>query len=222
MLHPFPAHEIDDFEAVLSSPRFATYLREVEGDRQHALNLYCWNTEISAAFYTLLQFCEVAIRNGAVQAVEAEFKANWHLNRGFAHTLRALRGGRGYQPAEDLHNCAGRLDTAGKVVAELKFAFWQYLFVKGQDERLWLPHFANAFPGYEKNLSIKEARAQMHSDIEKIRKFRNRIAHHEPIFTRDLALDRDRILRLVEWRRPSVAAWLQENETVTQLLNDRP
>jgi len=222
MFQPFPVHDIDDFEAVLSAPRFATYLRAEHGDRIRALQLYCWNTEVSEAFYTLLQFCEVAVRNGAVQALETEIGENWHLNRGFAYTLPVLRNGVGYQPAKDLRQCADRLPTAGKVVAELRFAFWQYLAVKGQDKRLWLPQFENVFPGYDRSLGIKGARAKLHNDVAVIRKLRNRIAHHEPIFNRDLAADRDTIVRLVEWRRPSVATWLREGESITGLIANRP
>ena len=138
MPHNFTVQQILDLEAVLSPPRFGTYLRETGGDRHKAMELYCWNTDISAAFYVMLQFCELAIRNGAVEAVEAEFGANWHLNRGFVYTLPKLNKGRGYQPQTDLQTCARRFPTAGKVVAELKFAFWQSLFVKGQQVRIGL------------------------------------------------------------------------------------
>lgn len=214
--------QVADLEQVLSPPRFATYLRETQGDRVGAMQLYCWNTEVSAAFYVMLQFCELSIRNGAVEAVEAEFGANWHLNRGFWATLRTLNGGRGYQPRGDLQSCATRLPTAGKVVAELRFAFWQYLFVTGQDARLWRPHFRRVFPGAPPQLAVDQARASMHRDVEQVRRFRNRIAHHEPIFSRNLAEDRDRIARLVRWRRPGAAAWLAGAEQVTRLLASRP
>lgn len=222
MANTFTEPQINDLEAVLSPPRFGTYLRATGGDRHRAMELYCWNIDVSAAFYVMLQYCELAIRNGTVQAIEAAFGANWHLNKGFRHTLPKLRGGRGYQPADDLESCAQKLPTAGKVVAELKFVFWQYMFVKGQQKRIWDPHFSTAFPAYEKNLPIGQARAQMHSDIEQIRIFRNRIAHHEPIFARNLPEDRDRIRRVVEMRRPAVAAWLDGTETVTALLKARP
>ena len=72
MSHTFTGQQVIDLEAVLSPPRFGTYLREVGGDRHKAMALYCWNTDISAAFYIMLQFCELSIRNGAVEAVEAD------------------------------------------------------------------------------------------------------------------------------------------------------
>lgn len=222
MLSSFSSGQILDLESVLSPPRFATYLREAGGDRIGAMRLYCWNTDLSAAFYILLQFCELAVRNGAVEALEVEFGANWHLNRGFHNTLPVLGNGRGYQPKADVQDCARRLATAGKVVAELKLAFWQYLFVRGQDARLWIPHFRQCFPGTDPVLTVPQARAAMHSDVESIRRLRNRIAHHEPIFSRNLVEDRDRIARLVRWRRPGAAVWLAGVERVSGLLAARP
>ncbi|WP_110590682.1 Abi family protein [Tritonibacter mobilis] len=222
MSHTFTGQQVIDLEAVLSPPRFGTYLREVGGDRHKAMALYCWNTDISAAFYIMLQFCELSIRNGAVEAVEAEFGPNWHLNRGFGYTLPVLRGGRGYQPRDDLQSCARRLPTSGKVVAELKFAFWQHLFVKGQQARIWDAHLASAYPGYNKSLSLSDARTRMFKNIEVIRKLRNRIAHHEPIFSRNLAEDRDRIREVIQWRRPGTAQWVDTIEKVTDLLASRP
>lgn len=219
---PLTPAQVDDLEGVLSAPRFATYLRATGGDRVQAMQLYCWNTDVSAAFYIMLQFCELAIRNGAVEALETSFGANWHLNRGFKYTLPQLNNGRGYQPRRDLESCSTRLPTAGQVVAELKFAFWQYLFVVGQDQRLWVPHFSTCFPGVDPALTAPAARAVMFDDIDRIRRFRNRIAHHEPIFARQLTEDRDRIGKLIHWRRPVSAGWLAGVERVTALLAARP
>ncbi len=211
-----------DLEAVLSPPRFGTYLRETGGDRHRAMQLYCWNTDLSAAFYIMLQYCELSIRNGAVEGIEAVFGPNWHLNRGFGYTLPTPRRGRGYQPRNDLQTCANNFSTAGKVVAELKFAFWQNLFVRGQQARIWDLHFAAAFPGYDRSLSLSQARARLFDNIDRIRKFRNRIAHHEPIFYRNLADDQARIREVIEWRRPGTAHWLDSVEQVSQLLVSRP
>ena len=222
MAHDFTTQQILDLEAVLSPPRFGTYLRATGGDRHRAMALYCWNTDLAAAFHVLLQFCEIGTRNGAVEAIEAEFGPNWHLNRGFYRTLPSLRSGRGYQPADDIAGRAQRQPTSGKVVAELKFSFWQYVFVKGQDRRLWDKHLRVAFPGISANLTVAQARAQIHGDIQEIRWFRNRIAHHEPIFSRDLGQDYRRIRRLIDWRRPSVATWLDGIETVSALIRSRP
>lgn len=216
----FTREQIHDFESLLSPPRFGTYLRAASGDRNKAMELYCWNTQVSAALYVMVQFFELAVRNAAVETLEAEFGPNWHLSAGFVKTLRAPR--RGYQPREDLTSCAARLPTAGKVVAELKFAFWQGLFVKGQQARVWDTQFASVFPGYTKRLIVAQVRAHVYEQIEAVRRLRNRVAHHEPIFRRDLSEDRDRIREMVQWRRPRVAQWLDDFEQVTALILVKP
>lgn len=180
------------------------------------MQLYCWNTDISAAFYVMLQFRELSVLNGAFEAIEAAFSPNWHLNRGIWHTL-SIHKGSGCQPQVDLQRCANRLPTAGKVVAELKLVRWGSLFAEGQDARLWLPHFQRAFPGVDPQLTVEQARASMYADVEQVRRFRNRVAHHEPILSRDVADDRDRIARLIRWRRPGAAAWLAGVEQVSAL-----
>jgi len=220
MPHSFTPQQITDLEAVLSPPRFGTYLRTTAGDRHKAMELYCWNTNVSAAFFIMLQYCELSIRNGAVEAVESVFGANWHLNRGFAYTLAVPKGG--YRPRDDLTSCAAKLPTAGKVVAELKFAFWKHLFVKGQQARIWDAQLPAAFPGYNRCLTVAQARVSLFNDIDEVRKFRNRIAHHEPIFPRNLNLDYERIRRIIAWRRSGTASWLDGIEGVTVLLANRP
>jgi hypothetical protein len=87
---------------------------------------------------------------------------------------------------------------------------------------MWNTQMAIAFPDRDPSLSVAQARAQMHGDIEKVRFLRNRIAHHEPIFSRRLDEDRDRIQKLVTWRRAGTGAWLASVQTVTNLLDRRP
>lgn len=218
----FTDAQIADFQAVLSAPRFATYLHATHEDRQKAIELYLWNTNVSCAFYFEIQFCELAVRNAAVEAIEIEFGQNWHLNKGFLYSLPVPRKGRGYQPRNDLTFCARTQPTAGKVVAELKLAFWQNLFIVGQDKRLWEPHLAQIFPHYDTSLSIAQARSEIYTNIHQIRILRNRIAHHEPIFKRDLAMDLQRIRSLIFWRRASTKDWIEEYGTASAWLQNRP
>lgn len=222
MPHLFTPAIISDLEAIISPPRFGTYLHATGGNRDKAMQLYCWNSDVSAAFYYMLQFCELAIRNAAVEAIEAEFGGNWHHSRGFRHTLRRPGTPYQYDPAADLNACARRLHTAGKVVAELKFVFWQGLFVTTQEPRLWDKYLGTIFPGMPRPVLVSHARANLYDDIEAIRKLRNRIAHHEPIFARDLAADHHRIRNIILWRRPGAARWLDGVEKITVLLAERP
>ena len=220
MTSPFTAQLILDLEAVLSPPRFRTYVRASSGDRARAMALYCWNTDVAAALYTPLQFAEITVRNGALDAIVPEFGTNWHRARGFHYTLPVTV--RRMRVRAHLQDIARRHARPGSAVAELKFAFWQHLFVTAQDPRLWDKHLRTAFPAIPAQLTVAEARQQIHDNIQTVRDLRNRIAHHEPIISCDLAADLDAALALIEWRRPTVAAWIRTTERVSGLLAMRP
>jgi len=129
----FTNDEIRELPVVSSAPRFATYLRATGSDPEAALRLYQWNLMVSAAFIVPLQVCEVAVRNGVVEILEKVHGPNWPWSNGFIRSLSSPK--RGYDPKQDLREVASRMPTAGKVVAELKLAFWEKLFTVGQDGR---------------------------------------------------------------------------------------
>ncbi len=79
---PFTPDGLRELPVVISAPRFATYLRAQANDHTAALELYRWNLQISAAFIVPLQICEVSVRNGVAEAIEAIHGPNWPwLNR---------------------------------------------------------------------------------------------------------------------------------------------
>ena len=219
---PFTPDEIHNLPIVISAPRFATYLQARGNDRERALELYDWNLSLSAAFIVPLQVCEVAVRNGVIHALEAVHGPNWPWSNGFIRSLPRPHGQNQYDPARDLRTVASRMPTTGKIVAELRFAFWEKLFTAGQDSRLWDAHFHAAFPGAPTAVPIATARATMFSNLNNIRKLRNRIAHHEPIFTRNIAAEYQTIHDMIAWRNPIAAAWMDKKQTVTQLMAVMP
>lgn len=219
---PFSPTELQDLPGVISAPRFATYLQAMGNDREMALELYAWNLDISSALIVPLQVCEVAVRNGIAEAIEAVHGANWPWNNGFIRSLPRPKSKFRYNPADDLQVCAHRLPTTGKIIAELKFAFWENIFTAGQDSRLWNAHFRTFFPGAPLAQAIPLCRAQAYADLQAIRHLRNRIAHHEPVFTRNLADDYQRIHDMIAWRSPTAAAWMDGKQTVMALIAQKP
>jgi hypothetical protein len=189
----FTPDELNELPNVISAPRFATYLQAMGNDREQALSLYLWNLSVSAAFIVPLQVCEVAVRNGIVEVLEKVHGANWPWSNGFLRSLPKPKRPKDYNPEDNLRAVASRQPTAGKVVADLNFAFWEKIFTVGQDARLWLPHMRSAFPGILPSTPIPKARAMAYSDLAAIRSLRNRIAHHEPIFSRNIAAEYARL-----------------------------
>ncbi|AFK57097.1 hypothetical protein TMO_c0487 (plasmid) [Tistrella mobilis KA081020-065] len=55
-----------------------------------------------------------------------------------------------------------------------------------------------------------------------IRALRNRIAHHEPIFTRDTVADYEMVRELIAWRSPVAARWVNRKQGVLALISNRP
>lgn len=112
--------------------------------------------------------------------------------------------------------------STGKVVDELKFVFWQSMFTSRHDTRLWNTRLASSLPGALAGSTEKALRERIYRDLETIRRVRNRVAHHEPIFTRDLQSDLNRMLELIELRSPETAVWVRQLEDVSALLLQRP
>lgn len=215
----FSHQELSQIPHVLSEPRFATYLRHCGNDKKSALRLYKWNLELSSAFIVPLHLLEISTRNAVVEAVGAVHTQNWPWNNGFIRSLTDPTTG--YSPKRDLRAVAMRVPTMGKVVAELKFVFWERMFTSRHDRRLWNQHIKAVFPFAPEALTPQQIRSQLYSDIFTIRELRNRIAHHEPIFHRNLQDDYDKILEIITWRDDVTAQWMNNFQTVTRLIGEK-
>lgn len=205
--------------SALSAARSATYITAAGGDTVKAMELYGWNARISAAFMVPAHFAEVTTRNAAADVLTSTYGADWPWDASFERSLPSPV--QGYRPRQDLVQTRARQATTGKVIAELRFAFWQSLFTARHDTRLWNGHIANAFP-FAAPMSAPSLRSRVYTDLDAIRQLRNRIAHHEPVFTRDLLGDLNRMLDLVELRSPATAQWVRALEEVTQTIVERP
>ena len=214
---------IDAVTIVISSPRISTYENATGGkkpDSLEALDLYAWNADVSGALLIPLHICEVAIRNAVAEAIEQVYGNQWAWSSGFERSLPNPT--RGFNPKKDLINARLNQRTIGKVIPELKFAFWQSIFTSRHDQRFWNPYLASLFPNMDTILSIEDRRKLIYSELEQIRRLRNRIAHHEPIFTRNLADDYQKILSLVGYRCAVTAKWLDDHQRATEIISKKP
>lgn len=114
--------------AALSPARLGTYLN-AKGFSASAtvLDIYVWNALVSSAMFASLHICEVVVRNGASQALELKYGANWPWEVGFERTLSSW-GKRELQLARHRK----QLGAAGRVVADLSLGFWGHLFTAGR------------------------------------------------------------------------------------------
>lgn len=210
-------------KGALSAARMSTYETAMAASATPdiaALDLYTWNAQVSAALLAPLHICEVVVRNAAHDALEAIYGANWPWSSVFEGSLP--KPGKGYKPVVDLISVRNTQPSTGKVIPELKFVFWQKMFTGRHDVRLWNMHLRRVFPNLSPALSVAQHRQSIYTDLEQIRMLRNRIAHHEPIFARNLAADYASIIRLIEGRCAVTAAWLGTHQQATPMIAAKP
>ncbi|RMM57169.1 hypothetical protein ALQ76_05313 [Pseudomonas syringae pv. atrofaciens] len=123
---------------------------------------------------------------------------------------------------QELARARQKCGTTGAVIAELKFVFWEKMFTKRFEGRIWAPYLYRFFPNLEKCFTVSAHRAKIAADLEQIRLLRNRIAHHEPIFSRNLRSDFAVIQRLTEARCAVSADWMNGQRQVISTVATKP
>lgn len=217
---------IQEIRAALSAARMSTYeaITGVNGDDDtSALDLYIWNAQISGAFLAPLHICEVVIRNAISDALAWKYGANWPWSSAFEMSLPSPPVG--YNARRDLFDARQKapvVGQTGKVIAELKFVFWQRMFTSRHDQRLWSHKLTTVLPHLDSTQTYQQLRKNLYDDLEALRVLRNRIAHHEPILSRNLQEDFSRIAQVIGYRSGETANWMLRYQQVTQLLRDRP
>ncbi|MFI6457975.1 hypothetical protein ACIBF6_41285 [Streptosporangium amethystogenes] len=198
----------------LSEPRLAPYLRLSGGDAAQAERLYYWNLEVASAFYGPLHFLEISLRNAFHRILTAKFdRPDWWEAAPLAvHSERQV-----CKAAEHtVTNVGSRRPTVpDDIVAELNFGFWVSLISRRYDRHLWVPALHAAFH------DCPEARRDLHDGLLSLVLFRNRIMHHEPVHTRDLAADYAKLCRMLGYLEPEAAGLLPQIDRVAEALSRR-
>lgn len=199
----------------------STFERMVQGDPAQSFALYQWNMRISSAFLLPLHVCEITVRNAVAEALTRQHGERWPWQPGWQSSLPG-GGASGYNARDELRRAAAMCNSASSVVATLRFAFWQHMFTRRFDRSLWHPALHQILPGARSIGPVPLVRSGLHADLQQVRLLRNRIAHHEPVFTRDLEGELDILCRIVGLRCPHVAQWMRHVEQVTPLLLQCP
>ena len=164
----------EEYEIALSAPRIGKYRLACKGDRNKALILYRYNIKLCQKFYGVLGVLEVVLRN----AINEHFKTqlhdnNWLVTQAKSGFLVSYRDAIFKERDKLVNN--GKY-THDKLVASLSLGAWTFMFsrncYKNSGKTL-----LQIFPKKTHGLNQRD----IYSDLDKIRSFRNRIAHHEPL-----------------------------------------
>lgn len=211
---------VSTLEAALSVPRLGTYINACVGTSANPLDLYGWNARISSALMLPAHFSEIAVRNAVSDALTHTYGDRWPWSEAFKTSL-PNPGGAAYSPRRDLERTRDRQSTTGKVVAELKFAFWEHMFTR-RHKTLWDQQIRHHFPHCSPAAATDTLREGIRQNLESIRKLRNRIAHHEPIFAYPIAATFNSMIDVTNQRCQSTGAWLLAMQDVTSVLGEKP
>jgi len=196
-------------ETLLSPARMRPYLAATEWHWGRALELYDWNATVSAAFFESVHYLEVGLRNSIDTTLRDVLGNGW-----LSPTSRVLTARSRSTVRTAVVRAGGPHAAHGKVVAELPFGFWWSLFADEYNRQLWQPALVHAFTGNVR-------RRRLHTELNEIRRLRNRIAHHEPIHTRDLDADFARVVDVAERLAPALARHILETSRVPGLVLER-
>lgn len=184
----------------LSEERLEKYLVATGGDLHNGLSLYERNARLSESFYTPLQCMEICFRNCLDHEMVVTHGADWFQNGRPPLERDAL---------ESIHEAVADLSenrkpiTRGAIVAELHLGFWVGLLGPRYDNTMWRQGLFRAF---RENGRLMQRR-RVHGRFNALRRFRNRIAHHEPIFLNDLPARHNEIIEATSWMCADTAAW---------------
>ena len=166
-----------DYEKAFSPARLNKYLTACGGDTGAALTLYRHNIKLCQKCYGILNIFEVVLRNAINEHYKVHFAdPDWIRNQlqpgGMleSHPQRAAV----LNTIADLDN-NGRY-TNDRVVSSVTFGFWTYLFTRVPFRRGGST-LLQVFPAK----TIGLGQRAVYNELQAIKNFRNRIAHHEAI-----------------------------------------
>jgi hypothetical protein len=170
------------FERLISSPRLTRYKAACINNTRLTVRLYRANIRLSQAVLATLSIFEVVLRN----KIDIHYKAQFPAAAGGQQWLLAsiLPGGfltnpgcqNSLRKVNDTYRALGINYRHDKLLAELSFGFWKYMFA-GRQFLAGGSTLLNIFP----NLPPHHSQSHVYAKLDRINAIRNRVAHHEPI-----------------------------------------
>jgi hypothetical protein len=155
------------------------YVSACGGNTKKAMTLYRRNLQLSQELFTLISCFEVALRNAIDQHYTSTLGDHWLRNA-------SAPGGR-FNTSKcrftqvSINDAIHKLNhsyTHNKLIAELGFGFWRYMFAKHQYSACGKT-LLRIFPAKPKGVLVNQN--FIFKRLADINDLRNRIAHHEPV-----------------------------------------
>jgi hypothetical protein len=201
-------------ERSFSRQRLQAYRLPEDRDERDGIARYAWNLALAAALQPALHTLEIAFRNEMARAAAK-------LTAGRVVSYDRIGSWLDARPTMLLPHEAGKVErskaqlgtdprsqTEGHLIAKLDFGFWVALCRAAYDDaraagpRLWPRALGIAFQRRPASVST---RGDIHQRFDRIREFRNRVAHHEPIWDRGYLEQHELVIDSIGWMSPKLA-----------------
>ena len=207
--------EINLYKTFFSDSRIDSYLNHTNGDPLLATMLYDWNTQVSSAFWELISYLEVALRNAIDYQLRGLSEQHWLFKLESSTEQRTRQSRIEILQAKSRLQRSSKLATPVQIVSELPFGFWASLISKRYRD-LW-PDLAGGFKGLPTRNPEK-----IQELLQSTRDLRNRIGHHHRIWALDLNDRLNDLYLLGSYLDPDFESLLKAKSRVEQLMDERP
>lgn len=201
-----------EFTRLLTGGRMNSYNQAASagGGALDGLEMYSYNMALAGAYLGPVHILEVVTRNAIHHVMTAHTGRNdWWDSPQITLVHQQQDAVTAAENKVDKQLRARRTRTPDDVVAALDFGFWCGLLGRGDaaagahyERDLWQPALRKAFPYH------RSTRGDLWDKFDKVRLFRNRITHHEPVHTADIPKTTASILRLTGLVSPPIANWV--------------
>ena len=219
-----------DFEQTMSPVRMSRYLVACGNNTKKAMTLYRFNLRLSQELFTIISCFEITLRNSIDHHCLSMFGNDWLK-------LAAIQGGifANHQcrlTSININDAVNKLRqsyTHNKLVAELGFGFWRYLFASNQYTATGrsLLRILPAKP--TSSSAVQYNQTFVFNQLAQINSLRNRIAHHEPVCFQTGSTVKDTtyirqhyvlIQQLFQWMSVDESALLYGLDHINSICND--
>jgi hypothetical protein len=231
-----PLLSLSALHRALSQQRLDAYRQPSDRDDADAVARYLWNMALASAIHPTLHVFEITLRNAiyttSLKLIDSSLLHMpdvpcWLDARN--SSLLYAREADEVLRAKTYLGTEARRRTPGHLIAKLSFGFWVQLTARVYSEhradgpRLWPRGLPHAFPfrwppGSRKIVPDHGDREMVYGRLHGIRELRNRVAHHAPIWDRDLAAQHERILEVLGWMSGKVAGAVRALDTFPHVL----
>lgn len=219
-------------QSLLSTQRIDRYYVATGNSKPKAVKLYKANLKIAQSFHPLLGILEVILRNKINTILTAHFvDSDWIINQkmGFMNdpslrhhdrrTNKIVTNNYLKSSVEKTEQRMRKLRipiSSGKIIADQSLGFWTDLF-EVHHYRLLRGRPIQIF----NHIPSGHGRSDVTLRLNKIRQFRNRINHNEPICFNGINIDfsyveeiYNSILEILSWIDPDLIFWITDIDSV--------